>query len=306
MGAFQKRFASIGFFLAIGFVQPFDLNTTVCCQEKPPEAVNGSRNWCISLYDTFAKDAGKAIPSGGYSVFIRYRGTDILFDGGASADILAHNAKALGVDLGNVRVAVVSHSHGDHTSGIDYLLSVNKSVKLYLPPDMGDASPDGKRYRLGYRYQYGNIEFIDKNTEILPGITLIATTSSMTGMFWKYPPYDQTTAMWGLPELSLALSTQDGKQMLFVGCSHSRVEEIVREARDSLRKPVSFLIGGFHLNPYKADSVAVIAKKLVDGLAVERVAPMHCTGTLADSLIHRLYPANYLYAGLGTRVILPP
>jgi 7,8-dihydropterin-6-yl-methyl-4-(beta-D-ribofuranosyl)aminobenzene 5'-phosphate synthase len=264
-----------------------------------------SQDWCIALYNNSGRDSGSAIPDWGYSVFIGYSGKTILFDGGFSAEILKHNAEALGVDLRKVHVAVVSHSHEDHTTGIDYLLSVNKSVKLYLPSDMGDTAESSRKFKQGYRYQYDNIEFVGRNREILPGITLVATTSALTGVFSKYPPNEKDPELWGLPEISLALNLDDGRKILFVGCSHTGVENIVRAVKDSLHSDVALLIGGFHLLPYSAEATTAIAELLMDSLGVERIAPAHCTGAVADSIFLNRYPNKYVYAGLGTKVILP-
>src|SRR6266853_214293 len=59
----------------------------------------------------------------------------ILFDTGDNPDILARNAKAKGVDLSNLDFAVLSHRHGDHMGGLDHLLAVNPSVKIYAPKE---------------------------------------------------------------------------------------------------------------------------------------------------------------------------
>ena len=86
-----------------------------------------------NLYDGFGEDAGEAISDWGFCALIYYNEKIILFDGGSSADILKHNVQVLGLDLADVDIAVLSHSHFDHISGLDYLLEVNPNVKLFLP-----------------------------------------------------------------------------------------------------------------------------------------------------------------------------
>jgi 7,8-dihydropterin-6-yl-methyl-4-(beta-D-ribofuranosyl)aminobenzene 5'-phosphate synthase len=58
-----------------------------------------------------------------------------LFDTGGNAEILEHNVKALGVDLSKLDFVVLSHRHGDHISGLNYVLRVNPSVKIYTAAD---------------------------------------------------------------------------------------------------------------------------------------------------------------------------
>ena len=62
-------------------------------------------------------------------------GKRILFDTGNDPQILAHNAKATGVDLSNLDFFIMSHRHGDHMGGMSYLLRVNSGVRIYAPQE---------------------------------------------------------------------------------------------------------------------------------------------------------------------------
>src|SRR6266498_1657670 len=152
------------------------------------------------VYDAF----GKSSPlkkDWGFSAFIEYNGKRILFDTGNNADTFAQNVKALGVDLKKLDFVVISHRHGDHTSGLSYLLDVNPSVRIYAPKEgfgvFGAALP-GTFYRKdeslpGYmRYYDGqppekmifgtpwpgaNFVWVDSLTEVVPGIFLISPVS---------------------------------------------------------------------------------------------------------------------------------
>src|SRR4029077_8595109 len=108
-----------------------------------------SVNRITVLYDAF----GKSSPlkkDWGFSVFIEYGGKRILFDTGNDSDIFAQNVKALGIDLKKLDFAIISHRHGDHISGLNYLLSVNPDVRVYAPKEgfgiFGAALP-GTFYR---------------------------------------------------------------------------------------------------------------------------------------------------------------
>ena len=101
------------------------------------------------LYDAFGKTSTMK-KDWGFSALIEYGGKRILFDTGNNADIFAHNVEAKGVDLTKLDFAVVSHRHGDHTSGLNHLLKVNPTVKIYAPQEnfgvFGAALP-GTFYR---------------------------------------------------------------------------------------------------------------------------------------------------------------
>lgn len=77
---------------------------------------DGEKARITVLYDAFGSSSTMQ-KDWGFSAFIEYGGKRILFDTGNNADIFAHNVKAKGIDLTQLDFAVVSHRHGDHTSG---------------------------------------------------------------------------------------------------------------------------------------------------------------------------------------------
>ena len=86
------------------------------------------------LYDAFGKTSTMK-KDWGFSALIEYGGKRILFDTGNNAEIFAHNVEAKGIDLRQLDFAVVSHRHGDHTSGLNHLLKINPAVKIYAPQE---------------------------------------------------------------------------------------------------------------------------------------------------------------------------
>ena len=303
----------------------------LAAQLQPANPTKGQSYRIRNLYDAFGYEKKGTVLDWGFSVLIQYRGMTILFDAGSNAETLEHNAKAQGVDLRKVDLAVLSHRHGDHSSGFDYLLKVNPSVKLYLPNDRALGAPvewnlprppkeiaEMPREQLYFRgeettfvytpsgrFWRANAEFVPKNKEVAPGLFLIATTSPLLGNFSKYPPHEREPALTGLPELSLALRTEKGV-VLIVGCSHSKVEEIVLETRRHVHRRVELVMGGFHLLPYSAEHITEVAAKMKDDLRVNRVAPAHCTGNLAFKIFQQVYGDNYSYGGLGAEISFGP
>ena len=86
------------------------------------------------LYDAFGKTSTMT-KDWGFAALIEYGGKRILFDTGNNAEVFAHNVEAKGVDLKQLDFAIVSHRHGDHTSGLNHLLKVNPAVKIYAPQE---------------------------------------------------------------------------------------------------------------------------------------------------------------------------
>lgn len=290
-----------------------------------------------NLYDAFGKDTS-LVKDFGFSCITNYKGKIILFDAGSNAAIFKSNIVKLGIDLRKVDMVVVSHGHFDHLNGLDYLLEVNPQVKIYFPydifwgapvpydatgqePSVKDSLPKYMQYFDGGntkfminqsgRFWNANIEFVKTSREILPGLTLIATSSSFMGYFSCYPnksfvdgqfeqPKDDCKQT-GLPELSLSMKTEKG-EILVVGCSHTGVENIITETKKQTGHKIEMVYGGFHTLPFDRKQTTALVNKLINELQVHRVAPAHCTGHLAFKLLQDAYGSDYIFAGLGETI----
>lgn len=67
----------------------------------------------------------------GLSFLIEYEKWKILLDTGASG-LFARNARRLGIDLGEVDHAVLSHAHYDHSDGMSAFFRENDHASLYI------------------------------------------------------------------------------------------------------------------------------------------------------------------------------
>src|SRR5712692_9462729 len=110
------------------------LITTSVVLLVPRVADAQAQNRVTILYDAFGKPSSLQ-KDWGFAALIEYGGKRILFDTGNNADTFAHNVKALKIDLKRLDFVVISHRHGDHTSGLNYLLSINPGVKIYVPKE---------------------------------------------------------------------------------------------------------------------------------------------------------------------------
>lgn len=321
----------LGLFFCTGYLPAHSQGT-------PPQTTTASTNNALILFDAFSRDTA-LVKGWGFSALIEYNGKVILFDGGSNADVFKRNVRRLGVNLKKVDLVVVSHAHYDHLNGIDYLLSINPNVKIYFPNDpfwgaetifnatgqdslVKDSLPPSLRYFNGHsdvfkidqsggRFLHANIEFVKDHKEIMPGVKIIPTKARYMGYFSKYPksftPENFTEAneevkLHNLPELSLCLASANG-DALFVGCSHSGVENIIKEAMHSSGNKIDMLIGGFHLLPFDRKETNRICSQIKNDFKVAKVAPGHCTGHLAFKILSDMYQSNFIYAGLGERIM---
>jgi 7,8-dihydropterin-6-yl-methyl-4-(beta-D-ribofuranosyl)aminobenzene 5'-phosphate synthase len=265
------------------------------------------------LYDSFGKSPAVTL-DWGFAALVDYGGKHILFDTGNNAKIFEHNVKALGVNLKTIDFVVISHRHADHTSGINYLLSVNPKVKIYVPdepwglfargvkndfyrkdPDLpaemryyGGHPPD--ILEAGTPWPNGTFIPVPAKTEVVPGVFIIPGVSLNPGTL-------------ELKELSLAIKGPKGA-IVVVGCSHPGIEHILQEAQ-TIDPHVHILFGGFHYIQKPDPDVERLAAELHDHLKIDRIAPGHCTGEPEFAALKKTFGDRYVYAGAGTVVDLP-
>lgn len=275
------------------------------------------------LYDAFGKPS--TLKRGwGYSALVEYGGKRILFDTGGDNDDFAYNVKTLGIDLTRLDFVVLSHRHGDHTSGLSYVLSLSPGVKIYTPVDAAvfggggglpggalgkliqrkvDSVPEDMRYFGGNPpvnaapgkgwptpWPGANIVQIRQPTEVVPGFFLFSTLSETPG----------TREM---NEVSMAIRTTQGI-VLMVGCSHPGIEKIL-EAASKIDSKIYSVFGGFHLVDITDAEVSRMAAAFRDKWKIERMSPGHCTGQFAFSEFIRVYGSKFDQAGVGAVFALP-
>jgi 7,8-dihydropterin-6-yl-methyl-4-(beta-D-ribofuranosyl)aminobenzene 5'-phosphate synthase len=282
-----------------------------CAATTPPQsaATSDLKTAQITvLYDAFGKTSAMT-KDWGFAALIEYGGKRILFDTGNNADIFAHNVKAKGIDLTKLDFVVISHRHGDHTSGLNYLLSVNPNVLIYAPREQAgvfgaSANPgtlyrrneslppemsyfDGKQpqtLRFGTPWPQAHFTWVTQTAEVAPGFHLILLKGS-----------------WGVDldvmELSLAIDTPDGV-VLVVGCSHPTIEKIVEATKATVNKSLHLVVAGTHLLRAKDDEIQRIAVALRDNWKVEWIARRCRSSPKPDSRRDRPWTRR-TYAPIG-------
>jgi 7,8-dihydropterin-6-yl-methyl-4-(beta-D-ribofuranosyl)aminobenzene 5'-phosphate synthase len=275
-------------------------------------SISGGNQRITVLVDAFGSQS-RLRQDWGYAALVEYGGKRILFDTGNDSAGFEKNVRHIGVDLTRLDGVVISHRHGDHTAGLRYLLSVNPTVKIYVPDDeaFGGATPatffsqPEPSLPIKMRYFNGAVPEtiphgsawadatfvrVSDTLEIAPGFRLVRNISSTQD-------FSET------PELSLAIDTPKG-QVIVVGCSHPGIEKIVTSvvSRD---QDIFMVVGGLHLVTTPRAEIERLAVSLRDKWKIERIAPGHCTGELAFYILQRIFGRNYQYAGVGTIIDLP-
>ena len=264
------------------------------------------------LYDAFGAPS-VLTKDWGFAALVEYGGRRILFDTGNNARAFERNVKELRIDLRRLDAVVISHRHGDHTSGLTYLLEVNPDVRIYAPqegaffksplpleflkPQPGLPTElryyEGKppeRALSGTPWEKGRFEIVTRTTEIFPGFFVLSTRSEKPGTM-------------EMNEVSLAVRTPRGLAVV-VGCSHPGVDRILQEAV-KIHPKLYTVAGGFHLVLNSEEEVRRVATVLHDSLKLERVAPGHCTSELGFAVFLDRFKERFDRAGVGARIPLP-
>lgn len=186
----------------------------------------------------------------GLSLYIETIGRRILFDAGQSGAFW-DNAAKLGVDLSVVDAAILSHGHYDHSGGLGRFLERNPTAPVYLSVEALEPHYHDERY-IGVApelFSNPRLRLVRKNTTLFPGITLRRDLRLLR------PIDDGGLSMVenGIKKAEdfrheqYLLIEEDGRRVLFSGCSHRGIESIAEHFHPDV------LIGGFHFSKLSPD-----------------------------------------------------
>lgn len=241
----------------------------------------------------------------GLSLYIEVGGKRILFDAGQSAQF-SGNAKALGVDLSAVDMAILSHGHYDHSGGIVYFLSKNTSAPVYGSPHLFDPFFNASGRNIGADPALADCHRlirVERPTVIDKGISLYPASVL---------PCPYPVESWGLETerdgIRIAedfrheqylLIEEAGKRILFSGCSHKGILNIMDHFRPDI------LIGGFHLAKQEdAGELTRIAQLLAQYPTVYYTG--HCTGQKQFAHMKQILGSRLQTFSTGTVLTVAP
>lgn len=213
----------------------------------------------------------------GLSLYLETGNRRILFDAGQT-DAFAANAKTLGVDLGAVDLAVLSHGHYDHGGGLEKFLEINSAAPVYVSREaFGEYHNASEKY-IGLDQTLkntGRIRFAEGAQILAEGITLHGPSD---GLPFEIQPFGLTVKRSGrfVPETfsheQYLLAEENGKRILFSGCSHRGILNIMHRFRPDV------FVGGFHVMklPPEGEELRRMAQTLLTYPTVYYTG--HCTG----------------------------
>jgi len=208
----------------------------------------------------------------GWSAYVDLGDEAVLFDADTRPDIIQYNMNKLGLDVEKLSFAVLSHTHGDHYGGFEYIGKVRPGLKIFVPSEKGMFLRDWQLKPIVVR------EFIRPTDDIL-----------ISDPIRTYP-------LLGLKEIALGIRVEGVGLIVVVGCSHPGVDKIAMRLKEVSNESILMVIGGYH-SPSRGtiDNLAKIAKY---------ICPTHCTGDKAKAYIKEKYPEKYCEVRTGTEIII--
>ncbi len=249
----------------------------------------------ITILSTMLAQAG--IGEWGFSALIEADSVKILFDVGGRETTVLENCKELNIDLSNVPMLVLSHSHKDHTTGWlplrNAMSAINKKALSITHVAMGifdtrlsskgNEDKSCQKDSLLYIQTDGTVIQHNKFEEISPGIFL---TGPVPRIYPEknYPLTAKKKDASGniiednIPEdMSLIIRTEKGL-VLLSGCGHSGIINTIEHMKNNLQQqPLVAAIGGFHLFQNTDEQIKWTADQLKKS-GIRYFMGAHCTG----------------------------
>jgi 7,8-dihydropterin-6-yl-methyl-4-(beta-D-ribofuranosyl)aminobenzene 5'-phosphate synthase len=279
----------------------------------------------VLVENTRLEDRTDLQPEHGLSLHIESQGQRVLFDTGAS-DAFFHNAERLGVDLGAVDLAVISHHHYDHGGGLAQFLETNSHARIYLRSNDATDSyfralggllnrPIGLDRSLFEAYA-GRFEFLDQLTEIAPDVFVLTEIGKPyplpRGNRYLYAEREGVRSPDSFDhELIMVLRQEDGL-VVFTGCSHRGILNMIDAVTRQFEGiPIKAVFGGFHLVSIPILNLMAGSKAEVREIGREMLRyPIaktytgHCTGARAYGVLKGVMGDKLAYAATGSSVTL--
>lgn len=241
----------------------------------------------------------------GLSLFVETNGFKLLFDAGQT-NIFSDNADVLGVDLGAVDAAVLSHGHYDHGGGIARFLEINNQAKVYVSPYAFEPYYSGTEKYIG----------LDVSLQSDKRLVSASEVTDLSGNLRLIPwgKYDKVypSESYGLNKMDngqlvpddfiheqYVLIEENNRKILLSGCSHNGILNIMERFRPDV------LVGGFHFMKIPVEGSG--REKLIDYASRlikydTEYYTCHCTGAEQYDVLKTVMGNRLHYASVGMTI----
>lgn len=231
----------------------------------------------------------------GLSLYIETKKHKILFDLGKS-NLFLENAEKMDVDVEDIDIIIISHGHYDHGRGLKTFIDMNNKAKIYINKNAFNPyfsikeNKDSRYIGLDKTLEANHrIIFTDEYMKIDEGLEVFSKVQG------KELLSKANKALFAQEENQLIqddfsheqnlIITEGNKTILFGGCAHNGIVNIVKEFISLKKEAPSYVLSGFHLFNPSADIsedyhlVDKIGSFLLETNSIYYTG--HCTGLTA-------------------------
>ena len=223
----------------------------------------------------------------GLSLYIQLdNGRNILFDMGQRR-LFAENAERLGLAIADIDMAIISHGHYDHGGGLRAFLEINDKAKVYIHNDAFQPHYSLKEEGLKYigldkdLQDNPRLVVCGSMTKLYDNMTLFADVNGKCccpqGNRLLFGPSETQNDSFS-HEQNLIIE-ENGNTILFAGCAHKGIINIIRKAEKVIGRPPTHVLAGMHLakTPIEDAFISTLAHELMRYENC-KFYTMHCTG----------------------------
>ncbi len=236
------------------------------------------------LIENTKPDGSPLIAEHGLSFFIQTERTKFVFDCGHTG-AACDNAKILGVDLSEIKIAVLSHSHYDHAGGFPKFLDFAPIETVFTGKNFWEEKFSNENYRgCGFDKKF----LAEKNIaqKICHDVIKIDETAYLVGNFKRRYDFETISDKFlrgtnKIPDNfddEIVLVLREGNGLAIVtACAHSGILNIVADVHERFSLPIYSVIGGFHLINANLERISQTFDEL-NSFSVKKILPCHCSG----------------------------
>ena len=234
------------------------------------------------LIENTASEGSILTAEHGLSLLIETGRTKFIFDCGHTGAAF-DNARIMNVDLSDIKIVALSHSHYDHAGGFPKLLDFAAIEKLYTGENFWEEkfsrTESGVKYRgCGFDEKFLSARGVKQI--ICADITELDENFKRRYDFETVPKKflrgDKKIPDDFSDEIILVLRGKDGLTVV-TACAHTGILNIVADVRERFNLPVINVIGGLHLTGATSERISRTLNEL-ENLGVKKILPCHCSG----------------------------
>ena len=249
----------------------------------PLSLVNNLATLTVLIENT-KPEGSPLIAEHGLSFLVETTWTKFIFDCGHTGAAF-DNAKILGVDLSDIKIAALSHSHYDHAGGFKKLLDFALIETIFTGENFWEEKFSNEKYRgCGFDEKFLSARGIEQ--KICRDVIQLDEATWLVGNFKRRYDFETIPSKFlrgdkKIPddfsdEIILVLREDDGLALV-TACAHSGILNIVADVRERFNLPIYSVIGGLHLTGATQERISRTLNELKN-LGVKKILPCHCSG----------------------------